>query len=213
MQLKPSVQQALWDELFRSTHRLRQCFAQVSDHHRPGQELRRHHRENSLVGRGQQGFTGIGPKVLSGDAGHRNQEAAVEQGVGADKAGWSARFAGSRWSPALPLNPVLCGPECSETASTPRGRTQGGSMSRLRRLLGLDASAPESRLPAVGRNEPCPCGSGKKYKRCCLDKEAASGRDDRLASSLRREIPTASPVDSQPFSEENQQPYPRRSEI
>ncbi len=22
--------------------------------------------------------------------------------------------------------------------------------------------------PKVGRNEPCPCGSGKKYKRCCL---------------------------------------------
>lgn len=21
--------------------------------------------------------------------------------------------------------------------------------------------------PAVGRNDPCPCGSGKKYKRCC----------------------------------------------
>lgn len=20
----------------------------------------------------------------------------------------------------------------------------------------------------VGRNEPCPCGSGKKFKRCCL---------------------------------------------
>jgi len=19
----------------------------------------------------------------------------------------------------------------------------------------------------VGRNEPCPCGSGKKYKKCC----------------------------------------------
>ncbi len=19
----------------------------------------------------------------------------------------------------------------------------------------------------IGRNEPCPCGSGKKYKRCC----------------------------------------------
>ncbi len=27
----------------------------------------------------------------------------------------------------------------------------------------------------VGRNDPCPCGSGKKYKRCCLpvDQEAA----------------------------------------
>lgn len=23
----------------------------------------------------------------------------------------------------------------------------------------------------VGRNEPCPCGSGKKYKKCCLEKE------------------------------------------
>jgi SEC-C motif-containing protein len=22
--------------------------------------------------------------------------------------------------------------------------------------------------PKVGRNEPCPCGSGKKYKKCCL---------------------------------------------
>ncbi len=22
----------------------------------------------------------------------------------------------------------------------------------------------------VGRNEPCPCGSGKKYKKCCLNK-------------------------------------------
>jgi len=21
---------------------------------------------------------------------------------------------------------------------------------------------------AVGRNQPCPCGSGKKYKRCCM---------------------------------------------
>lgn len=25
----------------------------------------------------------------------------------------------------------------------------------------------------VGRNDPCPCGSGKKYKRCCLPKEEA----------------------------------------
>jgi hypothetical protein len=26
---------------------------------------------------------------------------------------------------------------------------------------------PYKALPKVGRNEPCPCGSGKKYKRCC----------------------------------------------
>ena len=23
----------------------------------------------------------------------------------------------------------------------------------------------------IGRNEPCPCGSGKKYKKCCMDKD------------------------------------------
>jgi uncharacterized protein YecA (UPF0149 family) len=22
----------------------------------------------------------------------------------------------------------------------------------------------------IGRNEPCPCGSGKKYKKCCMNK-------------------------------------------
>lgn len=26
----------------------------------------------------------------------------------------------------------------------------------------------------IGRNDPCPCGSGKKYKKCCLPKESAS---------------------------------------
>ncbi len=25
-------------------------------------------------------------------------------------------------------------------------------------------------VPKVGRNDPCPCGSGKKHKRCCLGK-------------------------------------------
>lgn len=26
--------------------------------------------------------------------------------------------------------------------------------------------------PKIGRNDPCPCGSGKKYKKCCLEKAA-----------------------------------------
>ena len=29
-------------------------------------------------------------------------------------------------------------------------------------------------LPKAGRNDPCPCGSGKKYKRCCLAKSLAT---------------------------------------
>jgi len=40
----------------------------------------------------------------------------------------------------------------------------------LRRLARIreDASrsAPLPRRSKVGRNDPCPCGSGKKYKRC-----------------------------------------------
>ena len=27
-------------------------------------------------------------------------------------------------------------------------------------------------MAKIGRNSPCPCGSGKKYKRCCEAKEA-----------------------------------------
>ncbi len=30
-----------------------------------------------------------------------------------------------------------------------------------------------------GRNSPCPCGSGKKYKACCLAKDEAREREDR----------------------------------
>ena len=28
-------------------------------------------------------------------------------------------------------------------------------------------SAPAQKKKKIGRNDPCPCGSGKKYKKCC----------------------------------------------
>jgi preprotein translocase subunit SecA len=31
----------------------------------------------------------------------------------------------------------------------------------------IAASLPKQSHPKVGRNDPCPCGSGKKYKKCC----------------------------------------------
>ncbi|TXD35688.1 preprotein translocase subunit SecA [Lujinxingia vulgaris] len=37
-----------------------------------------------------------------------------------------------------------------------------------------DSSTVKRELPQVGRNDPCPCGSGKKYKSCCMRKEAAA---------------------------------------
>ena len=30
-----------------------------------------------------------------------------------------------------------------------------------------EAESEEAQAPKVGRNDPCPCGSGKKYKKCC----------------------------------------------
>jgi hypothetical protein len=42
----------------------------------------------------------------------------------------------------------------------------------------LPATVPPSTTPAPppGRNHPCPCGSGKKYKSCCLQTDELRGR-------------------------------------
>ena len=31
----------------------------------------------------------------------------------------------------------------------------------------VEKAKPVQTGPKVGRNDPCPCGSGKKYKQCC----------------------------------------------
>jgi tetratricopeptide (TPR) repeat protein len=38
----------------------------------------------------------------------------------------------------------------------------------------------------VGRNEPCPCGSGEKYKRCCLKKHEAAGHANDTALKVKQ---------------------------
>jgi uncharacterized protein YecA (UPF0149 family) len=40
-------------------------------------------------------------------------------------------------------------------------------------VVGDEARTYTRASPKIGRNEPCPCGSGKKYKKCCL------GADER----------------------------------
>ena len=34
----------------------------------------------------------------------------------------------------------------------------------------LNPQTPVTKTQAAGRNDPCPCGSGLKYKKCCLNK-------------------------------------------
>lgn len=48
----------------------------------------------------------------------------------------------------------------------------------LRDVRGISPSLPAAQTPLlrgekIGRNDPCPCGSGKKYKKCCLGKRDA----------------------------------------
>lgn len=40
---------------------------------------------------------------------------------------------------------------------------------------------------ATGRNAPCPCGSGKKYKKCCLMVEFRKEQEERSAAKKRLE--------------------------
>src|SRR5262245_56621688 len=35
----------------------------------------------------------------------------------------------------------------------------------------------------TGRNDPCPCGSGKKYKKCCMNKGAGAGSPSSPATA------------------------------
>ena len=39
-------------------------------------------------------------------------------------------------------------------------------------------------MSKVGRNDPCPCGSGKKYKQCCWNKRLPLGKRKFKASVL-----------------------------
>ena len=43
-------------------------------------------------------------------------------------------------------------------------------------------------MAKIGRNEPCPCGSGKKYKQCCLaiDEQAAHTAVVQTAKTAQR---------------------------
>ena len=43
--------------------------------------------------------------------------------------------------------------------------------------------------PKPGRNDPCHCGSGNKYKKCCLAKDKAAERGRLVKAQVRRDQP------------------------
>jgi tetratricopeptide (TPR) repeat protein len=38
-------------------------------------------------------------------------------------------------------------------------------------------------MAAIGRNAPCPCGSGNKYKKCCLAKDERDAAQRRISAA------------------------------
>ena len=76
-------------------------------------------------------------------------------------------------APAQPGTPPAAAAAVAAAAGTPQQRrdietaqqtTGGGTPPPARKRQ------PASGTTTVGRNEPCPCGSGKKYKKCCATK-------------------------------------------
>jgi hypothetical protein len=59
----------------------------------------------------------------------------------------------------------------------------------------------------VGRNDPCPCGSGKKYKNCCLnrsERDSFTENIDRSKTSDDDIIPVDTIIDyGQPYTDES----------
>ena len=52
----------------------------------------------------------------------------------------------------------------------------------------LDLVKEKGKTVKVGRNDPCPCGSGLKYKKCCLGKDMQENRDPGAQYAQRYKI-------------------------
>jgi hypothetical protein len=66
----------------------------------------------------------------------------------------------------------------------------GRLLRRTQAFHNAQPSPPFNDGPAMkpGRNDPCPCGSGKKYKHCCLIAATVASPHDLLWRRLRREL-------------------------
>ena len=61
----------------------------------------------------------------------------------------------------------------------------------------------------IGRNAPCPCGSGKKYKKCCLNKT----KEEKIIIGLsaienRHQLTITNPIDHGHIDDWEQVPKP-----
>ena len=55
----------------------------------------------------------------------------------------------------------------------------------------------------IGRNDPCPCGSGKKYKKCHLEKDETDNRKAREKAALNAAKVMAANAEKEPEKKES----------
>ncbi|MGE3511347.1 MAG: SEC-C metal-binding domain-containing protein [Vicinamibacterales bacterium] len=60
-----------------------------------------------------------------------------------------------------------------------------------------------------GRNEPCSCGSGRKYKQCCLAKDEATAAAARAAKAAQ----DAENAAAAPTADEESTPSPKATPV
>ena len=79
--------------------------------------------------------------------------------------------------------------EAAKAAMAAAAAGKGGSGKGGKGMKGMPKDTPipprqvkpetyKREQPKVGRNDPCPCGSGKKYKNCCGRQQAGADTDD-----------------------------------
>jgi tetratricopeptide (TPR) repeat protein len=64
----------------------------------------------------------------------------------------------------------------------------------------------------VGRNDPCPCGSGKKYKKCCMPKDEEQKSETQSDESMDITAPSDNQK-QQPQSDETENNFNRASNL
>ena len=74
-------------------------------------------------------------------------------------------FVGSTWTETAAIHEDAGGAAADEIAQQQQAAIDGTQTDHKREPI-------RNRDPRVGRNDPCPCGSGKKYKACCMKKHA-----------------------------------------
>lgn len=67
-------------------------------------------------------------------------------------------------------------------------------------LLGRDQKPAVREQPKVGRNRPCPCGSGKKYKKCCMLKPQGGTTRKGVPQTMDQEKPSGKADDRRNIS-------------